>query len=63
MGFTRDFLNALSADGIIIIGGGSRAQGKERELELDAERIKYWISKGAQPTQTITDLLKKQQIL
>ena len=23
MGFTRDFLNALSADGIIIIGGGS----------------------------------------
>jgi uncharacterized protein (TIGR00725 family) len=23
MGFSRDFLNALSADGIIIIGGGS----------------------------------------
>ena len=23
MGFTRDFLNALSADGVIIIGGGS----------------------------------------
>jgi len=23
MGFTRDFLNALSADGIIIVGGGS----------------------------------------
>ena len=23
MGFTRDFLNALSADGVIIVGGGS----------------------------------------
>ena len=23
MGFTRDFLNALAADGVIIVGGGS----------------------------------------
>ena len=29
------------------------------KLRLDAERVKYWISQGAQPTDTVRGLLKK----
>ena len=29
------------------------------KLKLDAERVKYWISQGAQPTDTVRGLLKK----
>lgn len=28
-----------------------------REVRLEAERIKYWISKGAQPTATVWNML------
>lgn len=30
---------------------------------LDAERIKYWISKGAQPTDTVHNLLVRHKII
>ncbi len=33
------------------------AEGEK--LKLDAERVKYWISQGAQPTDTVRGLLKK----
>ena len=29
------------------------------KLKLDVERAKYWISQGAQPTDTVRGLLKK----
>ena len=29
------------------------------KLNLDVERVKYWISQGAQPTDTVRGLLKK----
>jgi len=29
------------------------------ETTVDAERVKYWISNGAQPTDTVRALLKK----
>ena len=29
------------------------------KLNVDAERVKYWISNGAQPTDTVRGLLKK----
>jgi small subunit ribosomal protein S16 len=29
-------------------------------VKIDAERANYWISKGAQPSQTVKSLLKKQ---
>ena len=35
------------------------ATEKEKPFELNAERAKYWIDKGAQPTPTIWDLLHK----
>ncbi|MBN2446137.1 MAG: 30S ribosomal protein S16 [Phycisphaerae bacterium] len=34
----------------------------EQQLELNAERIKYWLSVGALPTDTVRDLLKKNGI-
>jgi len=31
------------------------------EIKVDLERAKYWISNGAQPTDTVRALLKKAQ--
>ncbi len=31
----------------------------ECKLKLDGERVKYWISQGAQPTDTVRGLIKK----
>jgi len=30
---------------------------------IDAERVKYWLSNGAQPTDTVKALLKKQGVI
>lgn len=32
-------------------------------VKIDSERALYWISKGAQPTDTVRALLKKQDII
>ncbi len=34
-------------------------KGKPVELKLDAERVRYWIDKGARPSETVKWLLKK----
>ncbi|ESW96364.1 hypothetical protein KL918_000317 [Ogataea parapolymorpha] len=34
-----------------------------KDVKLDFQRSKYWISVGAQPTKTVEDLLKKAGIL
>ncbi len=31
-------------------------------LEIDEDRLKHWVSKGAQPTQTLRSLFKKRNI-
>ncbi len=36
---------------------------KTKEIELNAERIKYWISVGAQPSNTVHNLLVKQGVI
>lgn len=33
------------------------------EIKVDSEKAKKWISNGAQPTDTVKDLLKKQNII
>ena len=33
------------------------------EIKIDAEKVKTWIKNGAQPTDTVKDLLKKQDII
>ena len=36
---------------------------KEKEFKVDAEKAKQWIANGAQPTDTVRDLLKKNNII
>jgi small subunit ribosomal protein S16 len=36
------------------------AKGGEVGLKLDRARIEYWVSKGAQPSDRVTYLLKQQ---
>ena len=35
------------------------ASGQEVRLEIDVERIDYWVSKGAQPSERVLNLLKQ----
>ncbi len=35
-----------------------RAKGGEERLRVDQERVEYWISQGAQPTDRVKALLK-----
>lgn len=35
-----------------------QARGQEEGLRLDNERIDYWISKGAQPSERVSSLIK-----
>jgi len=36
-----------------------RAVGGEERLRIDMERVEYWISKGAQPSDRVANLLKQ----
>lgn len=36
---------------------------ESEKLKVDLERAKYWIANGAQPTDTVRALLKKNEIL
>lgn len=36
-----------------------RARGGEQRLRLDAERVDYWISQGAQPSDRVKQLMKE----
>jgi len=33
------------------------------EVKIDAEKTKQWIKNGAQPTDTVKDILKKQGVI
>ncbi len=34
-------------------------QKKENNFTLDLDRAKYWVSKGAQPSETVASMIKK----
>jgi len=38
------------------------AKGQEKELVLNKERIEYWLSVGAQPSETVRNMFKKNGI-
>jgi len=38
------------------------AQGGEDTLRLDNERIDYWVSQGAQPSERVQALIKKASV-
>ena len=33
-----------------------------KQIKINEERVRYWISQGAQPTQTVGNLLKRHGI-
>jgi len=35
---------------------------KPAEIKLDGERIKYWLGRGAQPSDTVRSFLRNQKI-
>ncbi len=35
------------------------ARGQEEAFRFDAERVEYWLAKGAQPTDRVASLLKQ----
>jgi small subunit ribosomal protein S16 len=39
------------------------AQEAEKQSSLNRERIEHWLKEGAQPTETVRDLLKRQGIV
>ena len=39
------------------------AKDPARQLKLNAERIKYWLSVGAQPSETMRDILVKNDLM
>ncbi len=39
-----------------------RATGGEERLRVDRERVEYWISKGAQPSDRVAKLLKEAAV-
>lgn len=36
------------------------ASGREKRLEIDMERVNYWLAKGAQPSDRVQGLLREQ---
>jgi small subunit ribosomal protein S16 len=34
------------------------AENKDQQVELNRERVEYWLGVGAQPSETVRDLLK-----
>jgi small subunit ribosomal protein S16 len=42
--------------------GRYNAQTEPSTIVLDEERVRYWLSKGAQPSQPVRKLLKTQGI-
>jgi small subunit ribosomal protein S16 len=37
------------------------AKGNEESMRIDLERVDYWISKGAQPSDRVASLIKTQR--
>ncbi|MBT3279766.1 MAG: 30S ribosomal protein S16 [Phycisphaerales bacterium] len=38
------------------------AADEDKQTKIDVERVQYWLSVGAQPTDTVRNLLKKQGV-
>jgi len=54
-----------SRDGKVIETVGSYdplVKSEDQQVQLKSERIEYWLRVGAQPTQTVAQLLKKKGI-
>ena len=47
---------------IEVLGWFDPVAPEDKQLSLKADRIKYWLSVGAQPSDTVRSLLKKSDI-
>jgi len=57
--------NRVARDGAMIEHLGNYdplAKSAEEQLKFDGERIQYWISVGAQPSEVVWSLIKRQGI-
>jgi len=57
-----DSKKARNGEYVDLIGTYSPAT-EPVEIKIDVEKAKYWISVGAQPTDTVRSLLKKNSVL
>jgi small subunit ribosomal protein S16 len=48
---------------VVEILGHYNPRSNPKEITLKVDRIKYWISQGAQPTDTVTNLLISEKII
>lgn len=48
---------------IEIIGRYQPTSKQENQVELKGERALYWLQNGAQPTETVRSILRKQGVL
>lgn len=39
------------------------APDQTKQIQIDGERVKYWISVGAQPSETVRDMLAKRGLV
>ncbi len=37
-------------------------EAEDKQVRIDSERVNYWLSKGAKPTDTVKRILNKHQI-
>lgn len=67
----RPFYHLVVADSRNALGGrfverlgyfNPIAKGGEKRFSVDQERVKYWLSVGAQPSERVADLLKKETV-
>lgn len=38
-------------------------KNEAKQIEIDVDRVKHWISKGAQPSDTVRDMLAKRDLV
>ena len=39
-----------------------QAKSADKQLQLNRERVEYWLGKGAQPSETVAEILRRQGI-
>lgn len=39
------------------------AKDQDKQVKIKPERVQFWLSKGAQPTETVHNLLKKHGVI
>lgn len=57
-----DSRNPRDGKFIEILGNYDPVRGRDHTV-VDLERARYWLSQGAQPSKTVRDILKRNQVV